>query len=60
MARRQRRQLASTAHRKSKDGSEASFYEVVGSTPFANDYELEFAKELVLYQRLRLREPQIF
>jgi predicted AlkP superfamily pyrophosphatase or phosphodiesterase len=44
--------LRSTAHRKGKDGSEAGFYEVVGSTPFANDYELEFAKELVLYEQL--------
>ncbi len=31
---------------------EAGFYEVVGSTPFANDYQLEFAKELVLYEKL--------
>jgi predicted AlkP superfamily pyrophosphatase or phosphodiesterase len=46
--------LRSTAHRKNKDGSEAGFYEVVGSTPFANDYELEFAKELVLYEQLGL------
>ncbi|HST10409.1 MAG TPA: alkaline phosphatase family protein [Terriglobales bacterium] len=46
--------LGSTAHRKGKDGLEASFYEVVGSTPFANDYELEFAKELVLYEQLGL------
>jgi predicted AlkP superfamily pyrophosphatase or phosphodiesterase len=44
--------LRSTAHRKAKDGSEAGFYEVVGSTPFANDYELEFAKELMLYEQL--------
>lgn len=44
--------LRSTAHRNPKDGSEASFYEVVGSTPFANDYEFEFAKELVLYEQL--------
>ncbi len=44
--------LRSTAHRKSKDGSDASFYEVVGSTPFANEYELEFAKELVVYESL--------
>jgi predicted AlkP superfamily pyrophosphatase or phosphodiesterase len=44
--------LRSTAHRKSKDGSEAGFYEVVGSTPFANEYELEFAKELVVYEQL--------
>ncbi|MGB6385537.1 MAG: alkaline phosphatase family protein [Terriglobales bacterium] len=44
--------LGSTAPRNTKDGSPAGFYEVVGSTPFANDYELEFAKELVLYEKL--------
>jgi Type I phosphodiesterase / nucleotide pyrophosphatase len=44
--------LRSTAHRKGKDGSDAGFYEVVGSTPFANEYELEFAKELVVYESL--------
>ena len=44
--------LRSTAHRKGRDGSDASFYEVVGSTPFANEYELEFAKELVVYENL--------
>ncbi len=44
--------LRSTAHRKSKDGSDAGFYEVVGSTPFANEYDLEFAKELVVYENL--------
>jgi len=44
--------LASTAPRKNKDGSPAGFYEVVGSTPFANDYEFEFAKELVVYEKL--------
>jgi hypothetical protein len=44
--------LRSTAHRKGKDGSDASFYEVVGSTPFASEYELEFAKELVVYESL--------
>jgi arylsulfatase A-like enzyme len=44
--------LRTTAHRKSKDGSDAGFYEVVGSTPFANEYELEFAKELVVYESL--------
>jgi predicted AlkP superfamily pyrophosphatase or phosphodiesterase len=44
--------LSTTAHRKGKDGSDAGFYEVVGSTPFANDYEFEFAKELLLYERL--------
>src|SRR5580700_4909009 len=44
--------LRSTAHRKGKDGSEAGFYEVIGSTPFANEYELEFAKQLVVYENL--------
>jgi len=39
--------LGSTAPRNAKDGSPAGFYEVVGSTPFANEYQLEFAKELV-------------
>jgi arylsulfatase A-like enzyme len=46
----------STAHRKDKDkdkdGSDAGFYQVIGSTPFANEYELEFAKELVIYENL--------
>jgi hypothetical protein len=44
--------MRSTAHRKGRDGGEAGFYEVIGSTAFANEYELEFAKELVLYEKL--------
>jgi predicted AlkP superfamily pyrophosphatase or phosphodiesterase len=44
--------LGSTAPRNGKDGTPGGFYEVVGSTPFANDYQLEFAKELVLYEKL--------
>jgi len=44
--------LRSTAHRKSKDGSDAGFYEVVGPTPFANEYEFDFAKELIVYENL--------
>lgn len=44
--------MRSTAHRKGRDGSDAGFYEVIGSTPFANDYELEFAKELIVYEKL--------
>jgi hypothetical protein len=44
--------LGSTAPRKGKDGTPASFYEVVGATPFANDYQFEFAKELVIYEKL--------
>lgn len=33
-------------------GKEASFYGLVGSTPFANDYEFEFARALVTKERL--------
>jgi hypothetical protein len=44
--------VGSTAHRKGRDGSEASFYEVVGSTPFANEYEFAFAKELMVYENV--------
>jgi predicted AlkP superfamily pyrophosphatase or phosphodiesterase len=44
--------LRSTAHQKGKNGGDAGFYEVVGSTPFANDYEFEFAKELMLYEQV--------
>src|SRR5882757_3743239 len=44
--------LGSTAPRKAKNGDTAGFYEVVGATPFANDYQFEFAKELVVYEKL--------
>jgi predicted AlkP superfamily pyrophosphatase or phosphodiesterase len=44
--------LGSTAPRTGKDGTPAGFYEVIGSTPFANDYQLQFAKELILYEKL--------
>lgn len=44
--------LGSTEHRKRKDGTEGGFYEVVGPTSFANEYELEFAKDLILYESL--------
>lgn len=44
--------LRSTAHREGKNGSEAGFFDVIGSTPFANEYELEFAKELVVYEHM--------
>ncbi len=44
--------LASTAHRKRQDGSDAGFYEVIGGTTFGNEYELEFAKELVVYENV--------
>jgi len=44
--------LGTTEPKKKKDGSVAGFYEVVGSTPFANDYEFEFARELVANEHL--------
>jgi len=44
--------LASTAHRKNKEGSELGFYEVIGGTTFGNEYEFEFAKELVVYENV--------
>ena len=44
--------LGSTAARNGRDGNPAGFYEVIGSTPFANEYQFEFAKELVLYEKL--------
>ena len=44
--------LRTTGPQTSKDGSPAGFYEVVGATPFANDYEFEFAREMVLYEKL--------
>jgi Type I phosphodiesterase / nucleotide pyrophosphatase len=44
--------LGSTAPRTGKDGKAAGFYEVVGATPFANEYQFDFAKELVLYEKL--------
>ena len=44
--------LRSTAHRKGKDGSEAGFYEVIGSTSFGNEYEFEFARELMVYENV--------
>ncbi len=33
-------------------GKPADFYELVGHTPFANDYEFEFARELMTYEKL--------
>ncbi len=44
--------LRSTAHRNGKDGSEAGFYEVIGSTTFGNEYEFEFAKELMSHENV--------
>jgi arylsulfatase A-like enzyme len=33
-------------------GKPANFYDLVGSTPLANDYEFEFARELITYEKL--------
>jgi predicted AlkP superfamily pyrophosphatase or phosphodiesterase len=44
--------FGSTAPRNGADGKPAGFYEVVGGTPFANEYQFEFTKELVLYEKL--------
>jgi predicted AlkP superfamily pyrophosphatase or phosphodiesterase len=44
--------LTAPRNGKNKAGEPPGFYEVIGSTPFANDYQFEFAKELVLYEKL--------
>ena len=44
--------LGSTSPRQNKKGEPAGFYELVGSTPFANDYQFEFARELIMYEKL--------
>ena len=44
--------LRSTGLQNKKESSSGGFYDVVGATPFANDYELEFARELVTYEHL--------
>lgn len=44
--------LRSTADRKGRNGAEAGFFEVIGSTALANEYEFEFAKELVTNETL--------
>jgi len=41
-----------TVLRTTSPQSGKSFYQIVGSTPFANDYEFEFARELVTYEKL--------
>lgn len=43
--------LGTTASKK-KDGKPAAFYDAVGSTPFANDYEFEFARDLITQEKL--------
>ena len=41
-----------TTSSKRKDGKPAGFYDAVGSTPFANDYEFEFARELIAQEKV--------
>lgn len=44
--------MGSTAPRKARDGSPERFFYVVGATPFGTDYQLEFARELVVNEKL--------
>lgn len=37
---------------KPQAGKPADFFQLVGSTPFGNDYEFEFARELITYEKL--------
>jgi arylsulfatase A-like enzyme len=37
---------------KPEPGQTADFYKLVGSTPLGNDYEFEFARELITYEKL--------
>lgn len=39
--------LGSTKPRKDDRGNPVAYYDLVGETPFANDYEFEFARELI-------------
>ncbi len=41
---------------KDLDGTPMSFYDIVGRTPFANEYELEFARELITNEQLGQRD----
>jgi hypothetical protein len=47
--------LRTTARRKLPDGTvdpKSSFYGIVGATPFGNEYQLEFARELIAQEKL--------
>ena len=37
---------------KPESSQDADFFKLVGSTPFGNEYEFEFARELVAYEKL--------
>jgi len=44
--------MGSTAPVKDSKGNERGFYDVVGLTPFANDYQLEFVRDLITNEKL--------
>ena len=44
--------LRTIAPRNGNNGSAVGFVEVVGSTPFANNYEFEFARQLIAAEKL--------
>ena len=44
--------LASTAPHNFDNGKPVPYYELVGSTPFGNDYEFDFARELIQQEKL--------
>ncbi len=44
--------LGSTAPHEGSDGKALDYYELVGRTPYANDYEFEFARELIQQEML--------
>ncbi len=44
--------LASTAPHNFDNGKPVPYYELVGSTPYGNDYEFDFARELIQQEKL--------
>jgi len=44
--------LAKTEPHNFDDGKPVSYFELVGSTPFGNDYEFDFARELIQQEKL--------
>jgi predicted AlkP superfamily pyrophosphatase or phosphodiesterase len=44
--------LGSTAPHDGADGKPIDYYELIGRTPFGNDYEFEFARELIQQEKL--------
>lgn len=44
--------LGSTAPHDGPDGKPLDYYELLGRTPFGNDYQMEFARELILQEKL--------